>query len=82
MEIVKVTSKHYRVLQARSDMFTFNEKFRNIRKNMKYHGFECFNCSAKFEDDDRFGLIITSKGNKSVCNKCAKMFENKIRQGG
>lgn len=74
MLISKTTTKKFNVLQARANMFTFNEDYRRIRGNMRYKGFKCFNCNKQFEEGEKFGLIITDKGNKTICNSCVENF--------
>jgi len=76
--IKKTITRNYNVLQVRGDMFTFNERYRHIRGNMNYRGFECFNCHHDFEDGEKFGLLITDKGNKTVCNKCVDKISEEL----
>jgi hypothetical protein len=78
MIIQKTTTKSFKVLHVKGDILTFDERYRNIRKNMKYRGFGCFNCSRKFKDGERFGLIITDKGNKTVCNECVDKISKEL----
>ena len=78
-EIIKTKTTHYEVLQVRDDILTFDKQFVDIRKKYKYKGFECFNCNKHFIVGERIGLMVTNKGNKTVCNGCAKEFAKKLR---
>lgn len=81
-KIVKTKTTTYDILQAKANLFTFNENFRNMRRNYKYQGFSCYNCNRNFKDGEKFGLIITNKGNKTVCNSCADKFSKELEKTG
>lgn len=75
LEIVKTRTTRYQVIQAMVGLLTFNEAYRRIRGNNRYKGFSCFNCGKDFEDGEKLGLIITTKGNKVVCRACGLKFK-------
>ena len=68
-----------KILQARANMFKFNEQYRRIRGNMRYKGFSCYCCKRDFEENESFGLMITDKGNKTVCNECVQNIQKGIK---
>ena len=80
MIIKKTQIKLFKVLHIKKDMFTFNKRYRDIRKNAKYKGFGCFNCSRNFKDGERFGVMITDKGNKTVCHECADKILEELKE--
>ena len=79
-EIVRTRTTRYQVTQAAVDFLTFNEVYRRIRGNARYKGFSCFNCGKDFEDEEKLGLIITSKGNKVVCRECGLKFKRELEE--
>jgi hypothetical protein len=80
--ITKTQTTNYEILQSKGNLFTFDEKYRKIRGNYKYKGFECFACDKHFDDGEQFGLIVTNKGNKTVCNNCAEKFREELKETG
>lgn len=78
LEIVKTKTTRYSIKQIGLDMFTFDEKFRRIRGEMKYKMFECYACNKGFKDGDKISLIITDKGNKVVCHECGIEIKNEL----
>jgi hypothetical protein len=78
MAIQKTIVITYIVQDVREDAFIFDEVWRVKRGNKSYKGFECFNCGREFKNNERFGFIVTDKGNKTVCNKCAKEIKEKL----
>lgn len=66
MEIKKITT--FKVIGARKNLFTYTERYRQIRWEEEYQG--CFVCNRKFNDGEKFGLLGTDKGNKTACNEC------------
>ena len=71
MELVKVTRKHYKILQVPEEPFMNYGKFREIRERLGLKVQRtCFKCERKFKDSEDAFLIFTNKGNKLVCDKC------------
>ncbi len=69
MEIKKITTlETFKVIGARKNLFTYTERYRQIRWKEEYQG--CFVCNRKFNDGEKFGLVGTDKGNKTACNEC------------
>ena len=78
-EITKTRTTTYKITQVAVDFHVFDERWRNIRGEYRYKGFDCFVCHKKFEDGERIGLILSSKGNKVVCQKCATKIEEQLQ---
>lgn len=78
MEIIKTKNINYKISQVVLDCFEFNEKFKEIRSSHKYKGFKCFICNKSFEMGEKISLIITNKGNKTVCNYCAEKIKSEL----
>ena len=72
MEVIKITKKTYKVLNAVDKPFL---KFGQFRKSRESIGLSvqrcCFNCNHKFKDDDDVYLVML-KGtlNKLFCKEC------------
>lgn len=83
MNIIKVTKKTYKVIDAIKKPFMNFKKFREIRENhnMKVEK-TCFNCHKKFMDDDDIYLVITSGGNKLLCGKCNDIVLKDLEEKG
>lgn len=71
MEIVKVITKRYEVLDVSPKPFKFGG-FRYVREKMGLSvEHECFACSHKFDDDeDIYIAIVKGTHNRFLCNKC------------
>jgi hypothetical protein len=69
----------YKIKQAGENMFCFTKRYREIRQHMRYKGNQCFICGHKFEDNEKFGLMITDKGNKTICNECAGQIQQELK---
>lgn len=71
MEIVKVITKRYEVLDVSPKPFKFGG-FRYVREKMGLSvEHECFVCSHKFDDDEDIYLaIVKGTHNRFLCNKC------------
>ncbi len=78
LEIVKTKTTKYIIQQIALDFMTFDEKFRNIRENYKYQGFECYACGKHFNNGDKVSVIFTDKGNKVVCHDCGVEIKNEL----
>lgn len=74
MEIKKITT--FKVIGARKNLFTYTERYRQIRWEEKYQS--CFVCNRKFNDGEKFGLVWTDKGNKTACNECIDKIINSV----
>lgn len=82
MEIKKITTlETFKVIGARKNLFTYTERYRQIRWEEEHQNnvplyFSpnwdegCFVCNRKFNDGEKFGLVGTDKGNKTACNEC------------
>ncbi len=77
-QIKKVRTTIYNITQVGVDILEFNERYREIRQNFKYKGFECYACGKAFKDGEKISLIITDKGNKTVCHECGTKFEKEM----
>lgn len=62
-EIKRTTVSHVGL-----NMFRFNEQFRRIRTKDK----GCKLCHKPFEDNQYIHIAFTDRGNKLLCDKCAK----------
>ena len=74
MEITKVTKKVYKVLNVTRKPYLKFGLFKESR--LKYNlsvQKTCFNCNKKFHDEDDTYLAMTNKGNKLLCEECAKI---------
>ena len=84
MEVVKVTKKAYKVLNAVNKPFL---KFGQFRKSRESIGLSvqrlCFNCNHKFKDDDDVYLVML-KGtlNKLFCKSCNDKALADLQEGG
>ena len=72
----------YKILQIGIDMLKFDESYRRIRGNMKNKMFNCHKCKKAFQDGDMISLLITNKGNKAACHKCADKFSKEMEGQG
>jgi len=71
----------YEITSVGLDMVVFDEAYKRIRGNMRYKGFQCFNCNHKFELGDKISLIaIKGKTNKVVCHDCAVKLSKKLKE--
>lgn len=77
-QITKTRTSVYNVLQVAVDFLTFDEKYRKIRGGCKYKGFECYACNKHFQDDEKISLLVTDRGNKTACHKCATNFKSEL----
>ena len=74
MEIKKTIIKVYKVLDVTKKPFLKYGLYRESRERHKFSVEKsCFNCGKKFQDEDETYLAITTKGNKILCEKCAKI---------
>lgn len=72
MEVVKITRKVYKVVQATSRPFA---KFGNFRKFKESRGLSCekscFNCGYKFkEEDDVYVVRLKNTHSRFFCKEC------------
>ncbi len=77
-EIVKTQITHYKILNVALDFLTFDERYRNVRRDNTYQGFECFNCGKYFLDGEKMSLAFTNKLNKVICRDCGVMFKSEL----
>ena len=70
MQITRTKTTTYKVLQVGVDFLEFTERYKEIRQNRKYHGFQCFICHKKFGIGEKMSLLFTNKGNKMACRDC------------
>ena len=72
MEVVKVTTKRYKVVDAASSPFISFGKFRDSRKRIGLSvERKCFNCNHKFEDnEDIYLVMLEGTHNRLFCKKC------------
>jgi predicted SprT family Zn-dependent metalloprotease len=82
LEITKTRTTRYKILHVDVDAFTFDEHWRRIRGESRYKGFECYACDKHFKNGDRMGLIFTDKGNRVVCQECAKEIAKELAKEG
>lgn len=80
VSIKKTITKTFEVQQVGLDYCIFNEFYREIRKNSRYPGFECFKCEHRFDEGEKLSLAITSQGNKVLCRKCAEEVQEKLKK--
>lgn len=79
--ITKVKKTHFEILKVGLDFTTFDESYKNIRKNSNYKGFECFNCGRDFSLGEDISLLIMAENlNKVACRECAIKFRNKLKE--
>jgi len=82
LEITKTRTTKYTIQQIGLDFLTFDEKFRSIRENHRYPGFECYACGKHFKDGDKISVIVTDKGNKIVCHNCGVEIQKELEAEG
>lgn len=83
LEIVKTRTTTYKIRHIHLDALTFDEKYRRIRRNYSYSGFECYACNKRFKDGDKIAVIFTDKGIKVVCHECGVEIKSELdKQGG
>lgn len=72
MEVVKITRKVYKVIQATSRPFAKFGAFRKVRESIGLsYDKSCFNCGYKFKDEDDFYLVmLTNTHNRLFCKEC------------
>lgn len=80
MVITKTKVTTYNVLNVVVDFSVFDERWKSIRGNYKYKGFECFNCNKHFDIGDKISLIFTDKGNRTICHDCAECVSKEINK--
>lgn len=78
LQIIKTKTTVYNVTQVGIDFMEFSERYRQIRGKFKYKGFECYSCNKDFKDGEKISLIITNKGNKTVCRQCGMKFKEEL----
>jgi len=72
MEITKTVVRHYTIQKVSVDMFTYDERFREIRSRYRYQCSECFACGHHFMDGEKISLaIVSGTTNKVLCHDCA-----------
>lgn len=82
MEIVKITTKVYKVIDVMNRPFMLFSTFREVRE--KYNQSvqkTCFNCHKKFLDDDYTYIAMTTGGVKLLCNECHKIALKDLKKG-
>ena len=82
MEVIKITKKTYKVLDAVDKPFL---KFGQFRKSRESIGLSvqrlCFNCNHKFkEEDDVYLVILKGTLNKLFCKECNDKALNDLRK--
>jgi hypothetical protein len=82
LEITKVKKTTYKIFQVAVDFFTFNERYKQIRQKFSDQGFDCFICKRPFKPGEKIGLVVTNKGNKVVCRKCAEKVSKELLENG
>jgi hypothetical protein len=82
LEITKTKTTKYIIRQIALDFLAFDEKYRSIRENNSYPGFECYICNKHFKDGDKISLIITDKGNKVICHECGIEIQKELEVEG
>lgn len=73
MEVVKITKRTYRVLQAVDKPFLKFGAFRKVREERLGLSLDrcCFNCGRKFkEDDDIYLVMLKGTHNRLFCKEC------------
>lgn len=72
MEIVKVITKRYEVLDVSPKPFFKFGKFKYLREKIGLSvEHECFACSHKFDDEEDIYLaIVKGTHNRFLCNRC------------
>lgn len=84
MEIVKVTTKRYKVVSAFDKPFIRFGIYRHSRQHIGL-SFEnrCFNCNHEFDDEENVYLIIFKETlNHLFCKKCNDMALLDLQKGG
>ena len=77
-QITKTRTTVYKIRRVAVDFSTFSEECERIRKNYRYPGFQCFNCSKKFKRNENISLAITDKRNLAICGVCARYFNEQL----
>ena len=73
MSYVTIVKTKYKVYKIGLGMLTYDETFRQGRKNLHLKKLSsCHRCNRKFKDGEEFSLAVTDKGNKVICNECAE----------
>ena len=72
MEVVKITRKVYKVIQATSRPFAKFDTFRKVRESRGLSCEKsCFNCGHKFkEEEDVYLVMLTNIPNRFFCKEC------------
>lgn len=76
MRITKTVPAHtvsFEAISCKLDWLTMTPQFRAIRAGFRYKMDSCFWCRTKFQDGDTMALAIANKGNKVLCQDCAKL---------
>lgn len=79
-EIIKTRTTTFKITHIALDMLVFDQRFREIRGNYRYKGFECYSCGKHFQDGEIISVAFTSKGNKTVCHECGINFEIQLKE--
>lgn len=75
----QTTTKTFTVRWVQVDAFTYTEKFKEIRDNLRYKARSCFKCHKRHEIGDSIGLVaLEGMPNRIVCTACAHELANKI----
>lgn len=77
-QIIKTKTTIYNITQVAVDFLIFGNRFKEIRNKFKYKGFECYSCNKPFKDGEKVSLILTDKGNKTVCHECGQKFKKEL----
>ena len=72
MEVVKITRKVYKVIQATSRPFAKFGRFKKVRESIGLSCEKsCFNCGHKFkEEEDVYLVMMTNTPNRFFCKEC------------
>lgn len=72
MEIIKITKRIYKVLDANNKTFLKFEQFRKSRESIGLSvQRRCFSCNHKFKDDeDTYLVMLSGTHNQLFCKEC------------
>ena len=81
MKLTKTVPAHTVSFEAtfcKPDWLKMTPQFRAIRSKSRYKMDNCFWCHYKFQDEDMMALAISNKGNKVLCQTCAKLLATNL----
>lgn len=73
-------TERYSISNIALNIFTYTEQFKQIRSKFRYKANKCHVCNKKFKIGEKISSAVTNKGNRVICNDCAKKLAENNRK--